>query len=1064
MIFFKGKTQWERSLKEYIQIPETLRTFQVDAVGDVPQLIPCSIYPRRRELYLDILNKVPPHNRKTLNIAHHQNWCANISYRGESVEIPIHIPENVANIANSTNRISFQRTRHNNNPPVTVSLEQLQQEAEEMDRKLAENEQEAENFGDRLSNVIWQLYDENSDDFQTGEELVLERLIHIVGLLNVGKTTLLLVLIYFLAKKGRRCALIVNDVVATVRLASLFRFGLEIEAVPILGNNRSEHLQKVYEPILFKEGEDIFAGASHPAWRWFSDICPLISLVKAEEKWGFGNEPCHQLYQKIHIAKNREKAPEDDDFEDTDKYTCPLYFNCPRHQLEKDITTAKIWILTPASLIHTKVPKQVFLERNIRSCNLNYPTIRFAEAVYYQCDFLFVDEADRVQIQFDKHFAPDEVLLDNSANSFLNKLGKIVDPLYNSNRISMTANLFKIWTNSQYDAQKAVNLICPLLYDNEDLVNWLGSNTFTATSIFVRIFTDLSQSRERQNNTTKKESSRERERRILQGLLSEEQRIRKQEIIDSLQEFIRDPLNQRQGVNLANIALSAFNSDDLDEVLEDIEKWLLEWLINNQITRPEKEQLKKTKSQIYFAIIVAVLDKKLGFLVDNLPEIRQFIDSHDLSQWLVKRPPNDYLPVIPSAPVGNILGFQYTRDRNNRGGKLQYFRYVGIGRTLLLNFPTLWAVDNWQGPHTILISGTSYAPGSPAYHITEKPTVLLEPNPNNNRVGDAGIRDSKFYFSAQQWDGKNIAISGLKPDRRKAAGLNMVKAISSSRRNDNNFLDRVFEEIKNLAEKNPDLWKDRQRLLIITNSYDEAEWITDGLKSRNENIQALIRDNAPEDMTGIPRGKIKDLKDIDPAVKILVAPLMALERGHNILNDNRIAAFGAALFVPRPMPVPDDWQNVVQQLNNWGLEKERDRTLYNIEDNLTVDRIGDIFYTRAKVKMLELNCRAFSYQQLTPEERSVLCWTQLVSIWQIIGRLVRGGVPCIVHFLDVKFAPLSAKEESDTETTSLLIGIIKQLENALEADNLLPYKRTLPTSLYETFYNALQNTEGLNYD
>lgn len=306
LILFKGKTQWERSLKEYIQIPETLRTFQVDAVGDIPQLIPCSIYPRRWQLYLDTLNKVPKHNKTTLNLAHHHNWYANIRDRGESVEILIRIPENVANIESSTNRISFQRTRQNNNPSVTVSLEQLQREAEEMDRKLAENEQDAENFSYRLSNVIWRLYDENSDDFQLGEELVLERLIHIVGLLNVGKTTLLLVLIYFLAKKGHRCALIVNDVVATVRLASLFRFGLEIEAAPILGNNRSEHLQKVYEPILSKEGEDIFVGASHPAWRWLSDICPLLSLVKAEEKWCFGNEPCHQLYQKIHIAINRE--------------------------------------------------------------------------------------------------------------------------------------------------------------------------------------------------------------------------------------------------------------------------------------------------------------------------------------------------------------------------------------------------------------------------------------------------------------------------------------------------------------------------------------------------------------------------------------------------------------------------------------------------------------------------------------------------------------------------------------------------------------------------------------
>ena len=55
---------------------------------------------------------------------------------------------------------------------------------------------------------------------------------------------------------------------------------------------------------------------------------------------------------------------------------------------------------------------------------------------------------------------------------------------------------------------------------------------------------------------------------------------------------------------------------------------------------------------------------------------------------------------------------------------------------------------------------------------------------------------------------------------------------------------------------------------------------------------------------------------------------MALERGHNILNDKRIAAFGAAVFLSRPMPVPDDWQTTVQQLNNWVLENCSNSTLF----------------------------------------------------------------------------------------------------------------------------------------
>jgi hypothetical protein len=114
--------------------------------------------------------------------------------------------------------------------------------------------------------------------------------------------------------------------------------------------------------------------------------------------------------------------------------------------------------------------------------------------------------------------------------------------------------------------------------------------------------------------------------------------------------------------------------------------------------------------------------------------------------------------------------------------------------------------------------------------------------------------------------------------------------------------------------------------------------------------------------------------------------------------------------------------------------------------------------------MLDLNCRAMSFKQLTPEERSVLCWTQLVSIWQIIGRLVRGGVPCLVHFLDVKFAPLSVEGKPDRETTSLLVGILKELQTSSEGEGIRPYEKTLMRSLYGAFFQVLKATKELHHD
>jgi hypothetical protein len=191
---------------------------------------------------------------------------------------------------------------------------------------------------------------------------------------------------------------------------------------------------------------------------------------------------------------------------------------------------------------------------------------------------------------------------------------------------------------------------------------------------------------------------------------------------------------------------------------------------------------------------------------------------------------------------------------------------------------------------------------------------------------------------------------------------------------------------------------------------------------------------------------------------------MALERGHNILNAEGKAAFGAVLFLNRPMPIPDNWQSTVQQLNAWALKHEKDSTLYeeaqSISGNLTLTQVADIFYQNAVAEMVNLNYTAWAFKQLTQGERSVLCWTQLVSIWQIIGRLVRGGVPAVVHFIDVKFAPNSAIGEQDSESTSLLVAIIKVLEPCVEGEDVLA------RSLYGAFLNALKQMRerNLNYD
>jgi pPIWI RE three-gene island domain Z len=1070
--------QWERSLCEYIKIPEILRIYSLTDIDRCPQLIPSSTYPRRQQLYRQTLSTTPPHKKTKIQLAKPGYWYAKISHKGNApIEVPINIPQAVAHLPPSP-QVSCHRTRTQDNPSHTITLEELLISARKMDSQLAESGYEPENYYSRLQGIALRLYDDNSEDFYPGCELKLEQLIHIVGLLNVGKSTAIEVLIYHLTSQGKRCALIVNDVVAAVRLASLFWHGLGIPAAPILGSERSQQLEKVYEPILAAMGEEIERGAIHPAWRWFSPICPLLALVQSEDKWEFGSEPCHNLYQKETATKTDKNNDIDlEDLEDWEegeiknKHTCPFYYKCPRHQLERDIGQSLVWILTPASFIHTRVSGQIFEEK-----------LTFAEAVYRECNFLFIDEADRVQVQFDEAFAPDEVLVDASGNSLLNKLGiKFATAIYNSDRRSMGAELVAAAKKANDYAQIATDIILPKLHGQPKLVEWLGSNPFTGRSVFARIIRDILEPTSDSENEppkiklTRKERNQQRLKQIEAGLPPEEERLQRKQLLQTIEGFLQAPLNRRQGGELSDIAFTLLSEESEGAALEEVASWLKRWLASWEITIADNSKFEEATRHLYFAILVGVLTNRLGFLVDHLSALMRtgIIDLHDTSLSLVYRPPRDYLPILPSAPVGNILGFKYTRDRgSNRGGKLEYFRYVGVGRYLLLNFPTLWAVDGWDGPHTVLISGTSYAPGSPAYHIQKQPTVLLEPALNNDKAGDAGIGESEFFFRAQQnLLGEYIALSGMPPHRRKKAAEDTIKAICDKPGQAKSHLELLFEDLKDKEQLDPQRWGKRDRVLIITNSYDEAELVESVLKSvyRVENIQeiqVLRRDNAPAHLSGIRRGKIRDLTQLP--TQIVVAPLMALERGHNILNESRIAAFGAAIFLCRPMPVPDDWQTTVQQLNSWALENASNSALYEPMqrrgDALTLANVESEFYKYAVAKMLDLSCRAMSFKQLTYDERSVLCWTQLVSIWQIIGRLVRGGVPCIVQFLDVKFAPKSAVGELDSEVTSILVGIIKELQLSIDGEEKRPWERTLGRSLYGAFLNSLKQTRKLDYD
>jgi hypothetical protein len=90
-------------------------------------------------------------------------------------------------------------------------------------------------------------------------------------------------------------------------------------------------------------------------------------------------------------------------------------------------------------------------------------------------------------------------------------------------------------------------------------------------------------------------------------------------------------------------------------------------------------------------------------------------------------------------------------------------------------------------------------------------------------------------------------------------------------------------------------------------------------------------------------------------------------------------------------------------------------------------------------------------------------WTQLVSIWQVIGRLVRGGQPARVYFCDGAFAPRTGQRETDERdvvATSLLMGLREALDPYFAPSTTEP-DHELVQVLYQPLYEALSRIRGM---
>ena len=663
---------------------------------------------------------------------------------------------------------------------------------------------------------------------------------------------------------------------------------------------------------------------------------------------------------------------------------------------------AAIWVTTVQALISTRVPHHI-TDRDMR----------LLEAAYHWSDLIILDEADLTQVNLDGTFGPNDTLVDESRRGFLDQLGRDAQPTHSlSQAVNSTTN--RQWYSTTNTLQSVIGDIVHELDNDVDLQEWVSDrNYFSALTLFRQIYGELIP---------------------YEGKIGD--------IPENVTEFLRNPFQHDSELSdLAHRLDHDYNSDRSDA--------LAARFLNSIVDTHPAQYEDRLKKKVKLAVSVAVLDHQLKEVIDNWPTVlgsAQFeISAEDASVF--QRPPRDYGPLMPSSPISNILGFRYTpvdRDQN-RPSRLEYFRLAGNGRWLIHHLHDLFEpLDGVAGPNVLLLSGTSYAPGSSSYHVQIAPAFILK----HPRYQIEAIKATSISFEAppdpEHQNGNGyVTVSGTYGERRLGNVKRIVQHLAADLGIGRSLLD---QELAKMSQRDPR----RQKILLATNSYREVNAAWDAFAqdpSWRGRVCRMVRDRDEDYFDEphiIPRGLVGEFATREE--QILIAPVGAIERGHNIVLDDGTAAISSVYFLTRPMPVPHDLNRLIRHMNWWAMEE-----WHRIESDSSLirDQAAE-FQHKAWRRWYWLLSQREYYASLDPEGRQALIWSVFIPMWQVVGRAVRGGSAVSIHLVDGAFAP--PKGTKATPENSLLHGIRDML------NDLDPVGRTL----YEPIIPAFQHIQNID--
>ncbi|MFI7590235.1 hypothetical protein [Micromonospora sp. NPDC049359] len=906
---------------------------------------------------------------------------------GDSVEV-VHLPSMLPP-APPVTRLPLVPRR--SREPWTVSFEkELLETAKEIDRRLVGKPHITNrNWHKRLTeNMRFSSVDRNGPGLvDRPETFVLDGVSHIVGLMNSGKTTLTDVLtVNRVLKHGNRVGMVLGSVGDVYAKVSFLR-SIGIDAVPLIGrSNRAEHAARYWRsaieesPVLVPDDDN----PADPAAAYANASCLLEPFRRsANPDWKplEPNEfPCHG---KLRDAEADEPAT----------YDCPLLSICPAQKAHREIANAQVWVTTAQCLIASRAePADA--------------SMRWFEAFQPHTDLLVIDEADAVQQVLDSRFVQTEPLV-AAGKGWTHRMVQHTNAALDNQSMAPAADdEVDRWHTQLQIHQNAVFVLNRLALSppGQRLKELLGDAPFTAHSLLRRVA------------------------RTLFGLPSRgEGDKRVEDLADDfyrheLQEFAESPLSE-QPHSLDEVVAQVTRQPRTDAAVAlAIDDWLDRWLEPNiDAGHVRREWFNQRRGLLRLVVEAAICAGRITttfFAMTTMyPSVREHLQLPDEETFWADQPPRDYRPIVPEAPMGNILALRWADSRNG-GASLQLLWVHGVGRWLLHHAHDLLACEGVQGPHVVLTSATSWAPGSSFYHIPIEPTAVLRPPPED----ETALRQSHMAVKAQRNAADPIFVSGKTGSQRHDALRLLVTALCQP------VDGRPRSVVDELRAKLPE---DRRKILFVVLSGDEARTVGDHINARVPQLSAriVVPDAADPGVGGIQRRLVGRFGTGEE--DILVAAEMSIQRGYNILNANDTAALGAVIYLTRSHPPPFDLAfplSLVSQLAMDHLQRPP-----AAEPGEVGSLVKQLRSTARKVWFDAIG-RPIQFRALDPQDRRVFVANNLVPMSQTIGRSIRGNQPTTVLLCDAAFAERLADPEektADTARTSIVVATDQYLGQLL---------------------------------